>query len=176
MEELKAYEQAVEVDSEFYDAWMKIGEILFRMKKYDEAIEPFNKALKLNPNSAAAYANIGAIYNDQKKYSEAIANLVKAVELDPSSGSSWLRLAEAYSSTGKCDKSKEAAQKALRALSKKAAAHYYLGLHSLRARAYPTAMFHFKKALINMPASDPHYSEVRSQVTRLEKLRVRTGD
>ncbi len=54
-------------------------------------------------------------------------------------------------------------------------AHYYLALHSLTARAYPTALFHFKKAMANMSTTDPQYSRVRDQIARLEKMKVRVN-
>jgi hypothetical protein len=52
-------------------------------------------------------------------------------------------------------------------------AHYYLGFHSLKAKAYPLALFHFKKALPDLASSDPRYNETRRQIARLTKMRVR---
>ena len=52
-------------------------------------------------------------------------------------------------------------------------AHYYLGFHSLKVKALPTAMFHFQKAIKNLSPNDPHYREVQDQLTRLEKMKVR---
>jgi hypothetical protein len=54
-------------------------------------------------------------------------------------------------------------------------AHYYLGLHSLTARALPTALFHFKKALANLSLNDPRYSRVKDQIARLEKMKVKVN-
>ena len=47
-------------------------------------------------------------------------------------------------------------------------AHYYLGFHSLRVKALPTAMYHFQKALKSLSPNDSHYREVQIQLTRLE--------
>jgi hypothetical protein len=34
-------------------------------------------------------------------------------------------------------------------------------------------MFHFQKALKNLSPADPRYSEAKTQVARLQKMRVR---
>ncbi len=52
-------------------------------------------------------------------------------------------------------------------------AHYYLGFHSLKVKALPTAMYHFQKALKNLSPGDTHYREVQIQLTRLEKMKVK---
>ena len=52
-------------------------------------------------------------------------------------------------------------------------AHYYLAFHSLKVKALPTALFHFKKAVPNLSPSDPRYSEAQRQIARLQKMRVR---
>jgi tetratricopeptide (TPR) repeat protein len=55
-------------------------------------------------------------------------------------------------------------------------AHYYLGYYSLKVKAYPTALFHFRKALKNLSPADNYYGEVKRQVARLEKLKVRVRE
>jgi hypothetical protein len=37
----------------------------------------------------------------------------------------------------------------------------------------PTALFHFRRALKNLSPADPRYAEVRQQVTRMEKMKIR---
>jgi len=57
---------------------------------------------------------MGAIYIQQEKFSTAITSLSKAAELNPRDVTSLYRLSQAYNKTGKCDKAKEIAQKALK--------------------------------------------------------------
>jgi FkbM family methyltransferase len=53
------------------------------LKKYDEALELWNKILEQNPNDALAYYNIGGICLTSKRYDEALVASRKAVELQP---------------------------------------------------------------------------------------------
>ena len=88
--------------------WYGLGAIYKELKKYDEAMEAFNKVIELNPNNALAYYYIGNLYvlkgdemneqlnnnwnsetyqEDKKKvealYAQSIAPFEKAHELMP---------------------------------------------------------------------------------------------
>ena len=62
-------------------------------KKYELALDDFNKAMKLNPNLAMAYFGRGELYYYQQKYELALADWNKAIELNPN-------LAMAYNNRG----------------------------------------------------------------------------
>jgi tetratricopeptide (TPR) repeat protein len=53
------------------------------VKKYDLALEDFNKVINLNSNSYEAFLNRGNIYIKEKKYDEAINNYKQALVLKP---------------------------------------------------------------------------------------------
>ena len=53
------------------------------VKKYEYAINYFNKAIKLNKNYSEAYYNRGEAYNYMGKYTEAKNDYQKAVEIKP---------------------------------------------------------------------------------------------
>ena len=56
--------------------------ILKQLKKYNEAIECFDKAIILNPNDAELFHNKGIVLNDLNKYNAAIECFNKAFELN----------------------------------------------------------------------------------------------
>jgi DNA-binding beta-propeller fold protein YncE len=66
---------------DYYDE----GSTLFGSKRYEEAIEQYDKALAINPNYIDALnAKGGALYN-LERYTEAIEMLDKALAIDPNS-------------------------------------------------------------------------------------------
>lgn len=66
------------------EALMKLSELYFIVKQYQQAIETINKALKINENIARAYYLKGSIYRESGDTSKAISSLETAVEQDNS--------------------------------------------------------------------------------------------
>ncbi len=63
--------------------YLNKGNELFIAKKYQEAIQFYNKSIQLNPNYSAAYKNKGVVLAYSKKFKEAIQCYDKAIELKP---------------------------------------------------------------------------------------------
>lgn len=73
--------------------YLKNGNAKFDLKKYEEAIEDYNKAIELDSNDIAAYHNRGNSKFCLKHYVEAIEDYDEAIKLDPN--------AETYHNRGK---------------------------------------------------------------------------
>jgi tetratricopeptide (TPR) repeat protein len=54
---IAAYDQAIAMNPEFYQAWNNRGSTCFRAKRYDEAIANFDRAIELKPDYAQAWQN-----------------------------------------------------------------------------------------------------------------------
>jgi predicted Zn-dependent protease len=166
---------------------------LAKLEQENDAIKEFNEALKLSPANlliqrdlAVYYFNhnqylqaqglleelsqrspqddvtlyyLGRIYQERKQVDRALPLFEKVHQLNPTFSEVYLNLGTLYGEKGQIG-----------------LAHYYLGYYSLKAKAYPTALFHFRKALKNLSPADLRYSEVTRQVVRLERLRVRVSN
>jgi TolB-like protein/DNA-binding winged helix-turn-helix (wHTH) protein len=79
------------------------GRVLYRARKFDEAIIHYNRAIELAPYSAAgAYHRLAEVYEELGRYAEALALLEKASSAESRSGSR-LATARIYARMGKRD-------------------------------------------------------------------------
>ncbi len=128
----------------------------FNQNRFAEAQQSLESLAQSHPHDEAVLYYLGRIYQEKKQTDRALSLLEKVHNLNPTFIDVYYNLGTLYGEKGKLG-----------------LAHYYLGFHSLKAKAYPLALFHFKKALPNLSSSDPRYNEVRNQIARLEKMRVR---
>lgn len=163
---------------------------LAKLEQPDQAIGEFNEALKLSPGNYLVQRDLAIFYFNRNRYSEAQKLLEELSQRTPQDDVILFYLARLYQEHKQTDRALPLFEKVhqlnptfsevyynLGTLygekGKLGLAHYYLGFHSLRSKAYPTALFHFRKSLQYLPPGDGRYTEVKRQVARLEKLRVR---
>ncbi len=155
-EAVSAFQQASSLAPDNIIIQRELAAHLFERNRYQQALPILLRlSQKQGPDEVVLYY-LGRIYQEGRQTDQALAAMERVQSLNPAFVEVYHNLGTLYGEKGRLG-----------------LAHYYLGLHSLRARAYPTALFHFNKALVNMPVSDPHYREVRSQIARLEKLKIR---
>ena len=65
------------------------GNLYYRQKKFDLALDDFNEALKINSNFSTAYSNRGLIYEEQKKYDLALDDYNKAILINSKYASAY---------------------------------------------------------------------------------------
>ncbi len=75
------YNQAIELNPSFVQAYLNRGILYDDQGKGDLALADYNQAIALNPNDALAYANRGILYADLKQTEKAVTDLKKAAEL-----------------------------------------------------------------------------------------------
>uniref|UniRef100_A0A7C5AMQ4 Tetratricopeptide repeat protein n=1 Tax=Desulfobacca acetoxidans TaxID=60893 RepID=A0A7C5AMQ4_9BACT len=166
--------------------------VLARLERPQEALAEFQEALKLDPGNSIIKRELAAFHFERNRYQEAFSLLEDLAQKYPQDEVTLYYLGRIYQERRQVDQAL-AAMERVHALNpaylevyhnlgtlygekgKLGLAHYFLGLYSLKARAYPTALFHFRKALVNLPPNDPHCGEVRSQIARLEKMRIRVN-
>lgn len=76
-------DQLIAIKQDFPEAFATYGNVLTKLKKFDEAKEKFELAFKYKENYSGAYQNRGMMFFYQKKYDNAIADFSSAIILDP---------------------------------------------------------------------------------------------
>lgn len=79
----KALENEVINNPQNTKAWIQLGHVYFDTKKYDKAINAYEKALKLNPSNADVLTDLGIMYRRSGQFRKAIEKFDKAVAVDP---------------------------------------------------------------------------------------------
>ena len=86
---LTAYQQVVQLNPNFSDAWLNAGVALANLKRYEEAIDVFNKAVQINPNDSLVWSNKGFALLNLKRYEEAIDAYNQATKTKPNYSLAW---------------------------------------------------------------------------------------
>lgn len=94
------------------------GHAYYRLQRYQEAIEDYNRALKFDPTSAAAYTNRGDVNAELGRWGEAAADYRAAIKHNPQLGrayqsTAWLMATCPEARYRNNELSVEAAQKAI---------------------------------------------------------------
>ena len=77
------FTRAIDIKSDYFDAFNNLGAVYNLKKDYDKAYQNIKKAISLNPNNADAYNNLGTSALNLNKEDEAIAHYNKAISIDP---------------------------------------------------------------------------------------------
>ena len=72
------------------------GNALFREKKYEEALEYYNKAIKKNDSIEVLYSNKGTCLKCLQNYNQAKMAYIKSLEINPNNPKNLNRLASVY--------------------------------------------------------------------------------
>ena len=94
------YDQAILSDLKDPELWMKKGNNLIFLKRYEEAITCYEKAISIDKSDTTKWAILGeALAEYLSRYKEAIYCFEKAIELDPRNNYFWDSLALLYFKT-----------------------------------------------------------------------------
>ena len=77
--------------------WFLLGNVLYRLQRYEEAIASYDRALELKPDDDQAWNNRGIVLDNLQRYEEALASYDKALELNPDDDDTWYNKACVYS-------------------------------------------------------------------------------
>lgn len=77
------YTKAIEIDSNYINAYLRRGFCLSLTKDYEGAIKDYSKVLQLDPNHQWAYLSRGSAKNKLKDFKSALADFNKALALKP---------------------------------------------------------------------------------------------
>ncbi len=80
---IKHFSSAIEVDPNFAEAHVYLGQAYARDRNLDQAISELETALSLEPSLAEAYTYLGSIYTKTDRLDDAIQAFQNAVDLNP---------------------------------------------------------------------------------------------
>jgi tetratricopeptide (TPR) repeat protein len=97
---IEHYEKAIEVDSNYFDAYFNLGIAYSGKMDYDKSIEYYNKALSLKDTVADTYFVLGELYNEKQDYDSAIKIIKKGLSFKPDSPDQYYFLGYLYQQKG----------------------------------------------------------------------------
>jgi len=129
---IAAHQKAVEINPDYYAAWVNLG-VAYRLAgNFDEAEKSYNTALQIEPEYAQLHASLGALYIFKNEPERAIASLEKAIELEPQLAVAHANLALAFGMVQQFDRA-EASLRQATALGYKNTAIIQARINSLKA-------------------------------------------
>ncbi|OCQ98171.1 hypothetical protein BCR12_09085 [Limnothrix sp. P13C2] len=96
-----AYDQAVEIEPSFYEAWNNRGIALLKLERYEAAIGSYNRAVKIKPDYHDAWNNRGNALGRLERYEEAIASYQEALTIKPDFYEAWNNMGWALGNLGR---------------------------------------------------------------------------
>jgi len=94
--QLENYTQAIELDSQYRDAYYNRGNTYSNIEAYDRAIADYDRAIEIDPGYVNAYYNRGNAYLNSGENEQAIANYDRVIELAPRYVNAYQNRGNAY--------------------------------------------------------------------------------
>lgn len=101
---LKEFVEAVNLNSNYYEAYNAMGVATLKLNNRNDALELFNTALKVNPSFATAYDNIGIVEMMNGNLDAAEANFMKAMKFNTHNPTAWYHMAQVETRRGNYSK------------------------------------------------------------------------
>lgn len=112
------------------DSYYLLADALQKLRKYEQAIDAYNKALPSKPDAVQIYRALGDIYRAQNQFGDAIEITRRALRIWPQDGNLYTDISWYYSLDGKHKEAVDSAQAAVKLLP-----NQYMGYTNL-CRAY----------------------------------------
>ncbi|MBD3183799.1 efflux RND transporter periplasmic adaptor subunit [Candidatus Poribacteria bacterium] len=93
-------ELRIRIKTDFAATFNNLGNAYVEEKKYDQAIETYNRAISIDPKMAKAYYNLAGVYSKQDNHQLAIENYKKAISNQENLQEAYQKLAEIYRKQG----------------------------------------------------------------------------
>jgi len=135
-----------------------LGQVYYKMKNYDEAINNFNISIKLNNNVHVTYVNRGSVFEDLEEFEKAIEDYKKAIEINPKAYQAYNNIGNIYTKIGKFDEAIKNLQ--IATLSNEFLPFYNLGCLFNRLNKNEEAIKSFNKSIELNPT---HISSYRNR-------------
>ena len=116
-EAIAAYDRAINIRPNNYDAWYKKAEVCYQLKRYNSAIFCYEKTVKLQPNHWQGWRNLGVLFYQSNRYEKSVECYFKSLDIQSEQPMVWLWLSLAIRKSGDEQKAQMCLQKAKQFLS-----------------------------------------------------------
>lgn len=144
---LVAFENGIQIDPTFADAYEGKTSALCALGRYQEALVSVETALKLDPSYAASYNDKGDILYEFKSYEDALGYYSRALQLEPDNLEAYLGRATTLSSLGRYQEALAAYDKAISLDATIAVAYDGKAWVLRQLKQYPEALAFSEKAI-----------------------------
>ncbi len=141
------FKEILEIDPSNFHILNYLGNVLQDLKKYDEAIDCYQKAIQINPIFAASYYHLGSTFEEINQYEVAIFYYQEAIKYDPNFCGSYNNLGNIFKRLNQEDKSIQYFEKAIKINPKFWGSYYNLAELLQNKGHINEAIFLYKKAL-----------------------------
>ena len=139
------------------------------VKKYDLALEEFNKTLELNPQYYLAYYNAGVAYQLQGDLEKAKQAYENSLKINPGYFRSYYNVGIVYKSLGELDKAVSSYDKAISIDPRHPFVYNNLGVVLTEKGDYKWAEDVFKKAIVINPGYEKAYYNLGNVYFRIKE-------
>ena len=167
-EKRDAYQLAVTLLPDFFEAWFNLGVAESTLGNASQAIAAYQRALALRAKNLPALRNLGRVYMHTQAYKQASEVFGQAAQLAPEAPQSHNDLGEALRQQGDPKAAQAAFEQALQRDPAYAPAHFNLGLCLNKTGRYAEAIKHFERYLAAAPKA-PDAGQVRDWISALQQ-------
>ena len=108
------FEEAIQLNPNFSEAYNNLGNIKKRIGKIEEAISCFKKAIELKENNILAYFNLANTYRENRYFNELIETYQKILSFNPNDVKTLYNLGSVYLFLGEISKGKNFFEKIIK--------------------------------------------------------------
>jgi|GEM_PF-687211 len=94
------YQKAIEVDSNYFDAYHNLGLAYFQLADFNKSIEFYSKAILKNDTAVDTYFSLGSVYAEKQDFDNAIKQFKRGINLRPNSPQETFYLGFLYQEKG----------------------------------------------------------------------------
>ncbi|MCU0534725.1 MAG: trypsin-like peptidase domain-containing protein [Hydrococcus sp. Prado102] len=174
-EAIAAFDRAIQLKPDFYQAYYAKGTALDAQDKYLEAAAAYQRATEIEPSFYEAWRDRAMVLDYAKKSSEALASIDRAIQLQPQDFVLFFRRGQILNSLERYKEAKEAFTQAL-ALKQSFFAYTLRALSNANLRDYQAAISDYSRAIELQPNDYFSYSGRGSVYTLLGKHQQALAD
>jgi tetratricopeptide (TPR) repeat protein len=166
-EAVDAYDRALALNPDYYQAWSNRGSALFNLEQYEASVASYDRAIDLKDDYPEAWNNRGSSLIKLGDYHAAVFSFEKATSLKPDDLDAWNNRGFALMQLGRYKDALAAYSQAVKLDPNSAQAWHDRGRATLKLKRYEQALQCFDKAI---GLSSNHLGAWRDRAITLEKL------